>query len=367
MRGTFIEAHIADIHFGALDPQIQYQLLQDQFVNKIKDLPLQIISINGDLFDKKYMANSVVVTYANQFIANLVDICKQKNATLILISGTESHDAHQLNNFYHYLYRDDVDVRIVENMRFINVKGKEILCIPEETNMGMEYYMSFFRDREYDACYLHGTIVNSIYGFNVEDLNSNKRPTFSIKNFWRCTGPIMCGHVHIAQCLNSHIYYSGSPLRWQFGEEQDKGFMVLCHNLDTREYYVHFEPIVSFRYDTIDLDTILMSDPNEIIKYLNGLKESGIDHIRLKINKYVDIIPILKEYYRNKKWMTIEDKTRVELALKANEDVLKRYEGLEFLNDPNIDEYTKFCMYVNHYEGEGFVTVDRLKELITNV
>ena len=74
MRGTFVEAHIADIHFGALDPSVQYKILQEQFISKIRDLPLDIISINGDLFDKKFMANSDVITYATGFIADLVDI-----------------------------------------------------------------------------------------------------------------------------------------------------------------------------------------------------------------------------------------------------------------------------------------------------
>ena len=130
---------------------------------------------------------------------------------------------------------------------------------------------------------------------------------------------------------------------------------------------MNFNTITSFRYDTLDLDEILLSDPMDVINYLDNLKANGVDHIKLKIRKYTDIIPILREYYSTKKWMVIEDKTRLEKVLKDSEDNLKQYDGLSFLNDPNIDEYTKFVMYVNHYEGEGFITVERLKELITNV
>jgi len=366
MRGTFVEAHIADIHFGALDPSVQYKLLHEQFISKIIDIPLDIISINGDLFDKKFMANSDVITYATKFIADLVEICKMKGSTLILIEGTESHDAHQLNSFYHYNGLD-ADVRIIESANFINVRGKEILCLPEEYGKGYEYYRSLFANREYDACYLHGTIVGSIFGKSVPNLNSDREPIFSIENFWRCKGPIICGHVHVAGCYNSHIYYSGSPLRWRFGEEQEKGFFLLCHNLDTQEYYMHFNPVVSFRYDTLDLDEILLSDPKDIINYLDNLKANGVDHIKLKVRKYTDVLPILRDYYSTKKWMVIEDKSRLEKVMEENDNNLKQYEGLSFLNDPSIDEYTKFVMYVNHYEGEGFITIEKLKELITNV
>ena len=365
MRGTFIEAHIADIHFGALDPHIQLKILQEQFLNKIIQLPyLNIVSINGDLFDKKYMANSEVVTCASQFIYELVNICKHFNATLILIHGTESHDAHQFNIFYHYLDDPSIDFRIVESMQYIWVKGKMILCIPEESNKGREYYESKFREREYDACYMHGTFVNSIPGFTIEDLDSEKRPTFDINNFWRCNGPIISGHVHVAQCYKKHFYYTGSPIRWMFGEEEPKGFLILCHNLDTEEYIVRNEEIVSFQYVTLDLDSILLTDPNEIIKYLERLKESGIDYIKLKIRKYIDAIPIIKEYFRTKEWLVISDKIKAEQSLKASEEVMSKYKGLEFLTDPNIDDYTKFVMYVNSQEGEGFLTVENLKELL---
>ena len=365
MRGIFIEAHIADLHFGVIDPVVQLKIYREQFIDKLKNLQqLDIISINGDLFDRRYLANSEVITCVNLFMSDLIDLCDEKECSLILIHGTESHDSHQFNIFYHYKNNSDIDLHIIEKAQFINVMGKEILCLPEEYNKGKAYYEELFRSKEYDACYMHGTFVNSIYGKSYEDLGSNKEPVFSMRNFWRCKGPIMAGHVHIAQCLEKHVYYSGSPIRWMFGEEDPKGFMILCHNLDTQYYYVHFEEIKSFRYDTIDMDQLLLSDPNEVIKYLEGLHDSGIDHIRLVIKKYSDNLPIIKEYFRTATWLKLEDKTKALEALRRNEEEIKKYSGMEFLVDPNIDEYTKFVMYVNSQEGEEYLTVDELKKLL---
>ena len=364
MRGTFIEAHISDIHFGAFDPKVQLQILNEQFIQKIQDLPLSLISINGDLFDRKFMANSEAITCASMFIATLVDICRYKNATLLIIHGTESHDAHQLNNFYHYMKDDSVDVRVIERAQFQYIKGKTILCLPEEYGKGRDYYMNLLASRDYDACYMHGNFVGGIYGKNKEDLDADREPTFSMESFWRCNGPIISGHVHIAQCLKSHFYYTGSPYRWCFGEEQPKGFMVLCHDLDTGYYYNHFEEITSFRYDTVDLDNLLLSDPKQVIEYLDNLNAQGVHYIKLKIRSINPTNVIIKDYYRNKKYVTVEDNTRQEEALEKSKDIINQYEELSFLNDPSIDEYTKYCMYVNHYEGENFVTVDRLKKIL---
>lgn len=361
MRGTLIEAHIADIHFGAMDPQVQLNILRDQFLSKIAMIPtLDIVSINGDYFDKKYMANSNVIICANQFMFELVNLCRQRNTSIILIHGTESHDAHQLGLYYQYVEDPTIDFYIIETAQFITVKGKTILCIPEENNRGSEYYNIMFSYREYDACYLHGTFVGSIYGANKPDLSA-RRPVFGIKDFWRCTGPIICGHVHLALCLEKHVYYCGSPMRWAFGEEQPKGFLILCHNLDTREYYIHMEEIISFQYVTVDVDALMMSDPRAIINYLEDMKAHGVDYVKLKI-KSNDYLPIIKDYFHASDWVSYDV---VKTTLSVDEEAMQsKYQGLDFLTDPSIDEFTKFVMYVNSQEGEGFITVEKLKQIL---
>ena len=72
-RGLLYEVHIADIHFGAMDPLKEYQILYEQFISKISSLPrTDIIAINGDIFDKKMMANSPAIYYAIRFVSDVV-------------------------------------------------------------------------------------------------------------------------------------------------------------------------------------------------------------------------------------------------------------------------------------------------------
>ena len=73
-RHTLISVHLADIHFGAIDVQEQYRILKEQVLDVIYNLPIDIISLNGDLFDHKFMSNSDVILYANKFINDLVNI-----------------------------------------------------------------------------------------------------------------------------------------------------------------------------------------------------------------------------------------------------------------------------------------------------
>ena len=128
--GFFIEAHIADLHFGAFDPAKQYQILYEQFILPLNNLNmLDLIVVEGDIFHHKFMANSDSVMYANMFIDCLVKLANYKQSTIIIISGTYEHDADQLKLFYPYTNK--ADLRIVEEVRFEYIKGKRVLCIPE--------------------------------------------------------------------------------------------------------------------------------------------------------------------------------------------------------------------------------------------
>lgn len=60
VRPVLTEVHIADIHFGVggMSTKTQYDILREQFIFKIQDINFNILSINGDLFDRKSMSNS---------------------------------------------------------------------------------------------------------------------------------------------------------------------------------------------------------------------------------------------------------------------------------------------------------------------
>ena len=119
--------------------------------------------------------------------------------------------------------------------------------------------------------FMHGSVEGAVY-----DNKQQESKMFTTKDFGFCLGPVICGHIHTGPNLNSYIFYNGSPIRWCFGEEETKGFQIVLYDMDTRYYYVHKEPIYSFRYDTISIDDIIMSDPKQVIDYINNLKKEKV-------------------------------------------------------------------------------------------
>lgn len=367
-RGTLIEVHLADLHFGAFDPKKQYQILVEQVLSEIIKLPvLDIISIDGDLFDHKVMSNSDAALYASKFVADLVYIAKEKNATLILLAGTYSHDFDQLKLFYHYMDNSQnygVDVRVITNIQFEYIKGARILMIPELNGIEEEVYQRFFNQSGwYDAAFVHGTFEGSVYG----NLTSGNSRLLTADDFKYCTGVAISGHVHKAGCFQGFYYYCGCPYRWKFGEEEEKGYIILAHDLDTQVHYVDFRPIKSFRYDTIFLDQLVSEDPKVICDYINQRRiNDGIDFIKVKFRVPIPGYnkTIINNYYRNNAHTFVEFMDSVEIEKQKQEQSIMNDSQYSYLIDPSISDFERFVRYVNEKEGHEFITVQQLTELL---
>lgn len=368
-KGVLRVIHIADLHFGAFDPKDQFRILKEQFLDQIEKIPYDVLVLNGDTYDHKCMSSSDIALYASLFVRACVDDCRRKNATLIINSGTESHDANQLKQFYHYLEDKTVHVEIVENIKAIYTHGAKIICIPEKYNMGVQYYQDYLIENGvYDLCLVHGMYQGAVYQQDSYDLNSMKAPTFEYGDFRMCSGPVLFGHVHTPGCFNSHVYYSGSPLRWCFGEEHEKGFLYVSIDMDTKMYYPYFWPIESYKYSTINLDNMIHQDPNTVIDYIKSLQNSGIHHLRLEFTKEmsqseIDNLNLLKTYYKD----TSLVKIKADVLRKTGFDQ-KEYEAkamqYSYLTDKSLNEYQIFTRYLNEQKGYEYITTEELLKIL---
>lgn len=363
-RGLLYEVHISDLHFGTVNPKTEFDILYEQFIMKIMRMPrIDIISVNGDLFDHKLLSNSDSVLYATLFVDELCKVARQYNATLILIDGTPSHECGQLKLFYHYLNDPTLDIRIVTNIQYVYTHGATILCIPELHGVDESIYQNYLYQNYCDQVFGHMTYNGAVFGNNV-----GTGRLFNIEDFLRCRGPIISGHVHKPGCFDKHFYYCGSPLRYKFGEEEPKGFLIVIMDLDNQRYYTSFEEITSFRYDTIELDDIISNDPKKVIDYINDLKvNQGIDHLKIKFKYIIDgsSKTIISNYYRNRNDIKLEFfDVEEEAAKKLEQEQQEQATKYSFITDNKLSDYDKFVKYVNIQEGYDFITVDTLKEIL---
>lgn len=369
-RGTINIASISDLHFPVknIGPQLQYEILKDQFIDKLENIPIDIIFVLGDLYDHKVLTTSDAALYASMFIGRLVDLCRRKGITLLILQGTLSHDSNQLKLYYHYINDPTVDVRIVTKIGFEYIKNVKVLCIPELYFVDeSEYDLVLNNSGLYDIAVMHGTFNGSVYGNN----SGNSR-LFYIEDFNNCRGPILAGHVHKPDCFDDHFYYNGSPYAWSFADDHNKGYILMSYNLDTRKYIQDWVWIKSFKYKTITIEDITNNDPQYMISYIDKLKmEQGIDFIRIIFKDDINNLnrSIIYNNYRNNNNVSLvfpesEDEKIIRLKHEENNN---KYNQYSFLLDNSYSSEEKFCMYINKLKGEDqYITVDELREILNS-
>lgn len=368
LKLPLMQVHIADIHFGVIDPKVTYEILYEQFLKPISRIDFKLLSIDGDLFDRKFFANHPAVQYAMKFVSDCCMLCKARNAVMIILEGTQSHD-----NFQIELFRDvldpAVDVRIVTTARFEEVYGYKILCLPEEYGKPETYYQNVLKEA-YDMCILHGTVVGSVYGAKQENLNSTKYPVFSIDSFDGCRGPIVAGHVHKSICLNKYIYYVSNPIRDKFGEEEPKGFAVVW--ISPWGHCFRFVPIESFNYITIPFMDIVSMDVDKMVQFLDAKLADGVTHIRIDMMgisaEQEHLVEIIRKYYMLNPNVVFKRAEIYTGGVNGGDDtpeVKDLHDGqFAFVLDNTVDPMRKFIQYVNANEGEGFITIESLQALL---
>ena len=372
-KGVSFQVHISDIHFGIIDPKTEYEILEEQFINRIKGLPIDCVSIDGDLFDRLFASNTDATLYANLFFRDLYNICVENksngiNTVLVLLMGTRNHDSDQLRLFYPYIDDPNIDLRIVEKIQFEWINGCRVLCIPELYNISDEEYDYYlYKSGQYDMVFMHGSIEGAIY-----DNKMQESKMFVPEDFCFCNGPVIAGHVHTGPNIHGFCFYNGSPIRWNFGEEEVKGFQVVLYDMDTRYYYVHKEPIYSFKYNTISIDDILMCDPKKIVDHINNLREKeNIDHIRLKCISNIDTqntINILKEYYRldkTVKWKITKEEDLVKEAMDNKTKEL--YDQYSYFFNKSMSAYEILARFVNDSQSDIIVTADQIIDALRDI
>ena len=366
-RGKLITAQIGDIHLGAINPKVQYDIIKSQIIDELYKLPkLDILSLPGDFFDHKVQNGSDVSMYASILMGEFVNLCKSKDGTLVIIEGTDSHDARQIRSFSNYILDPTIDFRIVENIQFEYIKGAKVLCIPELYGLDENIYSQYlYYSDEYDMCFMHGTIHGAVYGDTV----GNGR-LFHIEDFCNCRGPIFAGHVHKPGCFDKHFYYTGTPIRYKHGEEEPKGFLITIQDLDSGYYDCYFKEVKSFKYITLHMSELVSNDPRDIIDYINNKKEKeSIDNIRIIFDLPVPDMTksVINNFYRNSKDVSIKYSYIEKERLAKEQADVKEAEEYDFILNDKLTDEEKFVMFCNYKKGEEFITVKELEDILSGI
>lgn len=252
-------AMIADIHLGVISVNRQKQELETIFFQDLEKLKsLDLIVVLGDVYDKKIYLNDEVTSVAIWFYQRLIQIARQKNAKVRLMYGTKSHEADQYNLLQHISQNDSDDIQVIYQAGKETLqKGITVLYLPEEHIYSKsEYYSDLIYNVEEPYTYVFGHgVIDEILKTGedtAKEVNRLHVPRFTIGDFRTCCkGCVFFGHYHIHSQYENFVYYVGSYNRWQFGEEESKGYMMSEYDFDRESYKNTFiENPLTDRYQT---------------------------------------------------------------------------------------------------------------------
>ena len=107
MKKKYEGVVIADIHFGSTNITHLKRELEEVFLQYIESMDqLNFIIFDGDYFDKRLSLNDDSVSYAIEFMNQVVEIAKRHTnpdygefCPIRIIYGTESHESNQYGIF----------------------------------------------------------------------------------------------------------------------------------------------------------------------------------------------------------------------------------------------------------------------------
>ena len=376
---------LADVHVGAIPIEKLYVQFMNQIVTRIKEKQPDFIIICGDWFDHKLYLNDKESFYSYKMIQEMIEASK-KECKIRFVYGTESHECDQYDIIGNMTGRDiDIIKYVKEEELFPNIK---VLYLPEEHILDkQEYYKDFIKDKYYNYVFGHGIIREAMKMAALHnDQSKTKRkkvPVFSTAELRKvCKGQVYFGHYHIHTDMDD-IYYVGSFTRWQFGEEDAKGFYYISYDEDKDKYKNKFiENTEAENYTTIryGYSSPVFQSVENMEKKLSDIDKivdmHVLDHVRFQFNIPADsekpefIMNYLKERYKfNDKIKVGFEHGYVEEKKKQKKEKIKEENAkYAFIFDNNIPFVNKVVQFI-HIEYDRDLktnTVDRYLNIPLN-
>lgn len=372
---------ISDIHVGAMSLEKlhrEYIEMFIKYINKMKKLDFLIV--DGDFFHRKFYLNDQESVMAYAMLRELVIACKEKDAVIRIVYGTESHECNQYDILSLLKIYDKIEVvKYAKDEELL--PDLHILYLPEEHLLNKDkYYEKYFSNtKKYNYIFGHGVIREvwreqvSHMETNEDENNTSKRkrvPIFKSNELLKCCrGQVFFGHYHINQNMDDLIFSVGSFSRWQFGEEGPKGFYELSCDTEKDKYKATFiENTMAEKYATLSYgyDNKIFKDEDamqESIESIDKLISRDVyEHVKFVFNVPSSVknpeatINFLKEKFKT------NDKVKVEITHGYIEE--KKRQQKEQLELDN----TKYGFIFNKSMSledkvHQFITVEYNKEL----
>lgn len=374
---------LADIHFDAFDPELQYRNLELFIIFLEKYRNVDMIVVAGDYFNSLLPLNSKSAILAIQWKQRLVKVAKEVGVKAIReIRGTKEHDHLQLEAFRELEDESGFYKLFNENTYEETLPGLRCIYCPDE-NINAKDYKKMYIDNILqfpNIGFFHGS-----FDIVLPDIVVQLSEETSLKNiiyeydFWSkiVQGPMISGHWHDGNHIDSLIYL-GSYDRWAFNEMNDKGFGFIQMDTETNKYF--YKKIVNefaAQYLTFTIDTHLYHNIDEYTLLIKEVEKvfAEKDLIEIRVRVVINVtdekplnetlISSIRQYFINNKLVKIVIKNKI----KTNKKEEKKKKNIEvrnkygFIFDKSLKEAEIIQQFILETKDK-YISIDKIKNIV---
>ena len=213
--------HISDTHIKLLKEHDSYRLVFEEIYKILKEQKVDAIVHTGDLFHTKIQLTPEAISMATDFLRSLADI-----APLYIIPG--NHDTNLKNNSRLDSISPIIGALSHNNIFYLKDSGE--MTISEEFTLNamslldQKNWIKPSNPEKINIALFHGSVagVRTDIGYVME------HGEFDVSIF-EDHDYAFCGDIHMSnQILDTEgkVRYCGSTVQQNFGETDDKGFLI---------------------------------------------------------------------------------------------------------------------------------------------
>ncbi len=372
-------AVISDIHMGhgRLEPEMLYEHLWIYLYPLFEHIELLII--NGDLFDTLLTMNSSAGLHAAKFIDDIINLAVKHQVYIRVVRGTFSHDRHQ-NQFFvvkdngtHMLNNIPL-VRVIDRITIEHVEtlGINILYCPDnqphkELTQAVIDVVNANGLQSVDLLCSHG-YYEHLLPKGIPHIPTNTLSYDKLNKY--VSGLMLNGHVHKASVYKDKVISLGSFERFEHDNERPVGMWVLTAKKDKHHYkwtYEFKENELSLRFKTYVIENY--KSPEELMKCISDYVSSVVDdfgrmgydwtgvpiYIRL-VGNTTGIAEWIRSTYRNV--YVTEQKTAV-LQSAIYDELNTTSDELPIITEDNLAQ-----MIYDNISDKKLLSYDKIKEIL---
>ena len=350
--GYKIFASIGDLHIGNRNVQASdlKRQLKEHFFSPLSHFhKLDMIAVLGDTTHQVISLNSSYAELTAWFASEVYKLAKKKNAVVVWILGTPSHDLSNLDTIKHYQTYDDVDFRFYDKFTRDRVwDSYEFLAMPD-LKVSDKKVVRDLLDPNHPVDFIlgHGLIADMEFFSQESESNPTKTYVYTIDELEAASrGPVLFGHIHSYRRYGTKFVYGGPFTLLERGGDS-AGFLVsgIADRDHTKFVVEHYDnPDASDYYDLEVTPKMLREIPTgDIVAAINEIAEEarGNDIFTLRITRdddmdSLDKVVIIETHFRKDRRFSIVKKIRSKKQEEREEQQKQRKERYNYIMDEGI-------------------------------